>query len=66
MVVKNNNLCLWDPQGNGHYATECGHLIYDYGRLQAMQIKVYGVGEKHLPIKIFDRCPKCHKIVKVE
>ena len=60
MTTNNNNFCLWDPKGNGHYATECGHLIYDYGRLYAMQNE-----DKRQSSKI-DICPKCKRKVKVE
>jgi len=61
MTTNNNSFCLWDPKGNGHYVTGCGHLIYDYGRLCAVQNE-----DKRQSPKIFDICPKCKKKVKVE
>ena len=27
--MTDQELCDWEPQGNGHYLTTCGHLIFD-------------------------------------
>ena len=58
-----NSFCLWDPKGNGHYATECGYVIYDYGRLRAMQIEVYG--DERSKLKVIEVCPNCKRKVTI-
>jgi len=53
--------CEWDGQGNGHYLTSCGDLIYDKGRLIKAQNKY---GAKIKPIPIYIKCPTCGKKIK--
>ena len=54
-------VCEWEGQGNGHYLTSCGNLVYDRGRLILAQIK-YGANRKQIPI--ISKCPKCKKLIK--
>jgi len=54
--------CKWIPEGNGHYSTECGYLVYDKGRYNEMMNKTYNANKPEIAkIKI---CPKCKRKVE--